>query len=116
MIYQTVHNAIIREGISCTLTEYRTQKHFSFKGIFQPIRIKNREHTQTVYASQGSYDEAEMLLIFKPDDSGIDFENALLQTENGEKYYIRKCKPFYYRTKILYYVAVAVSCSGEVTF
>ncbi len=114
MIYQTIHNGIEKEGISCTLTEYESQKHYPLKGIFQSVGMKNKEHSQISYTRHGRNDESDLLFIFNTPDETVEYENAVLSDEQNNRYYFRKCRPFYYRGKILYYLAVVVPCSGGV--
>ena len=114
MIYQTIHDGINQHGSSCTLTEYDSRKKYPLKGIFQSVGIKNREHSQIDYTRHGRADESDLLFIFNGTDNSVEYENAVLCDEHDNRYYIRKCKPFYYKQKILYYIAVVVPCSGEV--
>ena len=114
MIHQTIHDSIDEQGLSCTLTEYESQKSYPLKGLIQSIGMKNREHSRMNYSPHGKYDESHLLFIFNAPDENINYENAVICTENHDRYYIRNCKPFYYKHRILYYMATIMPCPKEV--
>ncbi len=114
MIHQAIRDGINKQGLSCVLTEYESQKNYPLKGLIQSIGMKNREHSRMDYSRHGKYDEAQLLFIFNAPDETIDYENAVICTENHDRYYIRNCKPFYYKHNILYHIATITPCPKEV--
>ncbi len=115
MIHQAIRDGIDRQGLSCMLTEYESQKTYPLKGLIQSIGIKNQEHSRVEYSRFGKYDESQLLFIFNAPDRTINYENAVVCTENHDRYCIRNCKPYYYRKEILYYMATITPCPKEVS-